>query len=91
MSISLNSIITYEKIFTGWPLVHRGVTSVGVGVGVGTVHSRGGGHEVATYIAANVSVTALGATRDGVKVSRVVKTVMVAEVGSSGHNTHTWG
>lgn len=46
---------------------------------------------MALYISANVSVTALGTTRDGVKVSRVVKTVLSAEVGTSGHYTHKNG
>lgn len=39
VSVSLNSTVTYEKVGTGWSLVHRGVASVGRVVGRGTVHS----------------------------------------------------
>lgn len=51
----------------------------------GTVRSDGGDHEATVYITANGSVTPLGTARDGVKLLRVVKTVMVACNGSPGH------
>ncbi len=60
---------------------------MGMVVGVVTVHSYGGDHYTTTYIAANLSVASLGTTRDGVKVSRVVKTASLAELGTPGHET----